>query len=95
MQRRFHHQPFSCRSDFEETRCVSSFFKSYNSLTFACESYIETTVRLHYGCSTSRHQDKIAASGEGHKPSLDRQKYVMESELALLSILYKLIIIIS
>ena len=41
-----------------------------------------------------RHHNKIAASGEGHKPELDRQKYLVESELAILSILYKLIIII-
>ena len=74
---------------------MSSFFKCYNSLTFACESYIKTTVRLHYGCSTSRHYDKIAVSGEGHKPKPDKERYVAESELAILSILYKLIIIIS
>ena len=42
-----------------------------------------------------QHHDKIAASGEGRKPDLDRQKYMVESELAILSILYKLIIIIS
>ena len=36
--------------------------------------------------------DKIAAKGEGHKPDLDRQKFIAESELAILSILYKLII---
>ena len=42
-----------------------------------------------------RQHNKIAASGEGRKPELDRQKYVVESELAILSILYKLIIIIS
>ena len=36
-----------------------------------------------------RHNDKIAASGEGHKPELDRQKYMVESEFALLSILYR------
>ena len=28
MRGRFHHQPFSCSSDFEETRRVSSFFKN-------------------------------------------------------------------
>ena len=38
--------------------------------------------------------DKIAAEGEGRKPDLDRQKFVAESQLAILSILYKLIIII-
>ena len=37
---------------------------------------------------------KIAAKGEGRKPDLNRQKFVAESELVLLSILYKLIIII-
>ena len=37
---------------------------------------------------------KIASEGEGRKPSSDREKYVAESELALLSILYKLIIMI-
>ena len=36
--------------------------------------------------------DKIAANGEGCKPDLNQQKQVAESELALLSILYKLII---
>ena len=43
---------------------------------------------------TVYYYDKIASEGEGPKPSSDRQKYVAESELALLSILYKLIIII-
>ena len=38
--------------------------------------------------------DKIAAEGEGRKPDLDRQKFIVESKLAILSILYKLIIII-
>ena len=37
---------------------------------------------------------KIASEGEGRKPSSDREKYVAESELALLSILYKIIIMI-
>ena len=46
MRRRFHHQPFSCSSDFEETRHVSSFFKSYNSQTFACESYLQDNMSL-------------------------------------------------
>ena len=39
--------------------------------------------------------DKIAAEGEGCKPDLNRQKFIVESELAILSILCKLIIIIS
>ena len=33
--------------------------------------------------------DKIASGGEGRKPNSDRQKFVAESELALLSILSK------
>ena len=32
---------------------------------------------------------KIAAKGEGCKPDLDRQRYIAESELALLGILSK------
>ena len=42
-----------------------------------------------------RHYDKIAAEGEGHKPNSDRQKFVAKNKLAILSILCKLIIIIS
>ena len=38
---------------------------------------------------------KIAAKGEERKPDSDRQKFVAESELAILSILCTLIIIIS
>ena len=41
MRGRFHHQLFSCRSDFEETRRVS--LNPTTPLAFACESYIETT----------------------------------------------------
>ena len=85
MRGRFHHQLFSCRSDFEETRCVS--LNPTTPLAFACECYIETTVSLQSNYSTSRHNDKIAAPGEGHKPGSDRQKYVVESELVILSIL--------
>ena len=44
---------------------------------------------------TLRYYDKIAAEGEGHKPDLDRQKFVAESKLAILSIFCILIIIIS
>ena len=44
---------------------------------------------------TLRYCDKTAAEGEGHKPDSDRQKFVAESELAILSILCILIIIIS
>ena len=44
---------------------------------------------------TLRYYDKIAAEGEGRKPDSDRQKFVAESELAILSILFILIIIIS
>ena len=32
---------------------------------------------------------KIASEGEGHKPSSDREKYIAESEFALLGILSK------
>ena len=35
------------------------------------------------------HYDKIASEGEGRKPSSDRQKYIVESEFALLGILSK------
>ena len=87
MRRRFHHQLFSCRSDFEETRRMSSFFKN------------PTTHGLSFTKVTSRHvfilkiivyyYDKIASEGEGRKPSSDRQKYIVESEFALLGILSK------
>ena len=56
------------------------------------EGYYETT--FYYLRTVYDYYDKIAANGEGHKPDLNRQKYVAESELALLSILYKLIIMI-
>ena len=46
--------------------------------------------RLAY-ITLDRHYHKIAAEGEGHKPNLDRQKFVAESELVILSILYILI----
>ena len=38
---------------------------------------------------TVYYYDKIASEGEGHKPSSDRQKYIVESEFALLGILSK------
>ena len=44
---------------------------------------------------TLRYYDKIAAEIEGHKPDSDRQKFVAESELAILSILCIITIIIS
>ena len=48
---RFHHQSVSCRSDFEETRRVSSFFLNPTTpLVFACESYIETTFLVLNDC---------------------------------------------
>ena len=45
--------------------------------------------------SRRRYYEKIAAKGEGHKPDSDRQKFVAESEIVILSILCILIIIIS
>ena len=38
---------------------------------------------------TLRFNEKIAAEGEGHEPDPDRQKYIAESEFALLGILSK------
>ena len=58
------------------------FLNPTTPLAFACESYIEMTVSLQDNYSTSRHDDKIAAPGEGCKPGSDRQKYVVESKLA-------------
>ena len=90
MRRRFHHQPFSCSSDFEETRRVSSFFKSYNSRTFACESYLQDNTSLAIFAVfvlKAKFSFKIAAPGEGRKPS--REQYIAESEFALLGILSK------
>ena len=84
MQGRFHHQLFSCRSDFEETRRVS--LNSTTPLAFACESYIEMTFLF---VNDYLHYDKIPSEGEGRKPSSDRQKYIVESEFALLGILSK------
>ena len=91
MRRRFHHQPFSCSSDFEETRRVSSFFKSYNSRTFACKSYLQDNTSLAIGFAVFvlkvKFSFKIAARGEGRKPSCEQ--YIVESEFALLGILSK------
>ena len=39
--------------------------------------------------TTVYYYDKIASEGEGRKPSSDRQKYIVESEFALLGILSK------
>ena len=72
MQRRLHRQPFSCSSDFEETRRVSRFFKSYNSRTFTCESYLQDNMSLAIFAVfvlKAKFSFKIAARGEGRKPS--------------------------
>ena len=37
--------------------------------------------------TTVYYYDKIASEGEGHKPSSDQQRYIVESEFALLGIL--------
>ena len=90
MRRRFHHQPFSCSSDFEETRRVSSFFKSYNYGTFACESYLQDNTSLAIFAVfvlKAKFSFKIAVPGEGRKPS--HEQYIVESDFALLGILSK------
>ena len=89
MQGQFHHQLFSCRSDFEETGRVS--LNPTTLLVLACESYIETTF---YCLTTVYYYDKIASEGKGSKPSSDREKYIAESEFALLGILSKQCLII-
>ena len=89
-RRRFHHQHFSCSSDLEETRHVSSFFKSYNSRTFSCESYLQDNTSLAIFVVfvlKAKFSFKIAAPGEGRKPSCEQ--YIAESEFALLGILSK------
>ena len=71
---------------------MSSFFKSYNSQTFACKSYLQDNTNLVIFVVfvlKVKFSFKIAAKGEGHKPNLDRQKFVAESEFALLGILSK------
>ena len=40
------------------------------------------------------HDKKIAASGEGHKPNPDKQRFVAESEFVLLGILSEQCLII-
>ena len=53
-------------------------------------SLAKVTSRQHFYCFFFfDYYDKIAAEGEGRKPSSDRQKYIAESEFALLSILSK------
>ena len=79
MQGQFHHQLFSCRSDFKETRRVS--LKSYNSLAFVLRKL--SSRHFYYFLLTVYYYDKIASEGEGCKPSSDRQKYIAESEFAL------------
>ena len=54
----------------------------------------KVTTRRRFIINCFKFLTKIAFKGEGRKPSSDREKYVAESELALLSILYKLIIMI-
>ena len=69
---------------------MSCFFKFYNSFDFRLRKLLLDNV---FTVFFYDYYDKIAAEGEGCKPDLDRQKFVAESELAILSILYKLIII--
>ena len=52
------------------------------------ESYYETTFFITDFFSLD-YYDKIASKGEGRKPSSEREKYIAESELALLGILSK------
>ena len=83
---RFHHQRVSCRSDFKATRRV--LFKSYNSLTFACQRLLrDNDFFLLLTLFDIFLTQIIASEGEGRKPSSDRDKYVAESEFALLGIL--------
>ena len=68
---------------------MSSFFKSYNS-TFACESYLQDITSLAIFVVfvlKAKFSFKIAAQGEGRKPSCEQ--YIAESEFALLGILSK------
>ena len=68
-------------------------FKSYNSLTFAWQRLLRddgfTIKRLFDIYIFFFFDTKIASEGEGRKPSSDRDKYVAESEFALLGILSK------
>ena len=62
-----------------------SFFKNPTTHGLSLhESHIETTFLFF-----NDFYDKIASEGEGRKPSSDRQKYIVESEFALLGILSK------
>ena len=65
---------------------MSCFLKLYNSRIFACESYFKTT-RVYFVIYTQNFLFKIAAPGEGRKPS--HEEYVAESEFALLGIPFK------
>ena len=69
-------------SERQDLRPVSS--NATTPLTFACESYIETTFLFF---NDYLYYDRIASEGEGCKPSSDRQKNIVESEFALLGIL--------
>ena len=87
----FHHQLFSCRSDFEEARPRSSFlFKSYNSCE-VCVSRLFLQDDMFINIFDKCFCFKIAAPGEERKPN--RKAYVVESEFAFLSILSKILII--
>ena len=92
MWRRLHHQIFSCSWDFEEVRPVSNHLLNLTTTAWLLwRTCTRVTSRRHLAYITlDRHYDKIAAEGEGHKPNLDRQKFVAESEIAILSILYKI-----
>ena len=64
--------------------------KSYNSRTFACESYLQDNTSLAIFAVfvlKAKFSFKIAAAGEGRKPS--HEQYIVESEFALLGILSK------
>ena len=65
-------------------------FKSYNSLTFACQRLLRDDDFFFFLLLTLFDiflTQIIASEGEGRKPSSDRDKYVAESEFALLGIL--------
>ena len=52
-------------------------------------SHFKTTIGVYYIDIDNRYYNKIAFAGEERKPRPDRQKFVDENELAILSILYK------
>ena len=84
---RFHHQRVSCRSDFKETRRVS--FQILQLFNF-CVPKVTSRRRFFFLLLTLFDiflTQIIASEGEGRKPSSDRDKYVAESEFALLGIL--------